>query len=97
MSGVEILVQIGELMAAAANMSQAKETYEGAIDDVHAAADDLASKWEGEGQKAFVADQATAYTYYRNLVQLAADIIEETRKVADRYRDHIEQLKARMS
>lgn len=96
MAVIEILVEIAELTAAANNMNSAKETYEGAIEDVHSAADDLASKWEGDGQVAFVADQAQAYTYYRSLVDIAMNIIQETRKVAERYRDHFTQLANKM-
>lgn len=93
---MEVLFEIGQLLAAANNMSKAKDTYEGAINDVRAAADDLASKWEGDGQVAFVADQAEAYNYYRSLIEIATNIIEEVRKVAERYRDHVDQLKGQM-
>lgn len=93
---MEILVQIGELMAAANNMNSAKQTYDSAINDVRAAADDLASKWEGDGQVAFVADQARAYEYYHSLVEIAGAIISELQKTAERYRDHVAQLKSQM-
>ena len=92
----EILVEIGELIAAGNNMKNAKETYEAAINDVKAAADDLVGKWKGEGQVAFVNDQSQAYDYYRSLVQLAVEIIDELDKTAQRYRDHIAQLKSQM-
>jgi WXG100 family type VII secretion target len=93
---MEILVEIGQLISAANNMMRAKETYESAINDVQSAANDLASKWEGEGQVAFVNDQARAYQYYTSLCQLAVEIINEVNKNAQRYRDHVQQLKSQM-
>lgn len=93
---MEILVDISELLAAASNMQKAQQTYESAINDVKSAADELASRWEGDGQVAFVNDQAQAYAYYHSLCQIVVEIINEVNKTAQRYRDHIQQLKSQM-
>lgn len=93
---MEVLFDIAHLQAAAAQMRQAQQTYSQAIDEVKAAAADLSSKWEGDGRDAFVADQEMAYQYYRNLCTLVLGIIDEIGKIAQRYGDHIAQLKSQM-
>ena len=93
---MEILVDIAELMAAANSMSKAKDIYEDAITNVKNAADELAGNWEGDGQVAFVADQAQAYTYYRSLIDIALDVIENVKKTAEVYSDSIARRKSLM-
>ena len=67
-----------------------------AIDSVNAAAQDLASKWEGDGQVAFVADQAECYRWCNSLAQCAMEFISETKRMAERYVDALAQLKSQM-
>ena len=93
---MELLVDIGELISAANNMQTALETYNEAIGAVKTAADELAGNWEGDGQVAFVADQNAAYTWYNSLYEVVVEMINEARRTAQRYRDHIDQLKAQM-
>lgn len=93
---LEVLVDIGQLISAANNMSTALETYRGAIDSVKSSADELAGKWEGDGQVAFVNDQAAAYQWYNSLYQVVQEMIAEAKRTADRYHDHIEILKSKM-
>ena len=93
---LELLVDISLLLEAANNMNTALETYHGAIDSVNSAANELASKWEGDGQVAFVADQNSAYTWYNSLYQVVQEMIAEAKKTAERYRDHVELLKSQM-
>ena len=96
MAVMEVLVEIEQLIGAANNMASAKETYQGAIDSVHAAANDLAGKWEGDGQVAFVADQEAAYNWYNSLMEVAQEMIAEAKRTAERYRDRINILKGQM-
>ena len=96
MAIMEVLVDIAQLASVANNMNSALETYRGAIDNVHAAANDLASKWEGDGQVAFVNDQEAAYKWYNSLVQCTLEMINEAKLTVERYRDHISQLKSQM-
>ena len=77
-------------------MDKAAETYNTAIDNVKTAANDLASKWEGDGQVAFVNDQNAAYTWYNSLLEVTREMIREARLTAERYRDHVNQLKSQM-
>ncbi|MBR4443437.1 MAG: WXG100 family type VII secretion target [Clostridia bacterium] len=93
---LEVLVDMAQLSSAANNMQNALETYRGAIDNVKTAADNLASKWEGDGQVAFVNDQQQAYTWYNSLVQCVHEMIAEARRTVERYRDHVAQLKSQM-
>ncbi|MBQ8110575.1 MAG: WXG100 family type VII secretion target [Clostridia bacterium] len=93
---MEVLVDIAQLASAANNMNTALETYRGAIDNVNAAAQDLASKWEGDGQVAFVADQDAAYRWYNSLVEVTREMIAEAKRTVERYRDRINILKGQM-
>lgn len=92
----ELLVNISELVQAAAKMNEALGNYREAIGNVKAAADELASKWEGDGQVAFVADQEQAYKWYNSLADVVMNMIEEAKKVAQRYEDNISNLKSIM-
>ena len=93
---VELLVDIAQLAQAASNMNSALDTYQSAIDSLNTAANDLASKWEGDGQVAFVNDQAAAYRWYNSLAEVVQEMIAEARRIADRYRDSVELLKSQM-
>ena len=94
---LELLVNISELTAAAAKMNEAVANYREAVDQVKAAADDLASKWEGDAQVAFVNDQANAYKWYFSLADVVDSMIEEARRVAKRYEENINNLKSIMN
>ena len=58
-----------------------------AFDAVKSAAADLASKWEGDGQKAFVANQDEAYRWYSSIHAVVKYVIETVKKVIDTYRE----------
>lgn len=94
---IQVLVNIAELTAAAAKMAQALANYREAIDDVKTAAADLASKWEGDAQASFVADQDKAYRWYFSLAELVQSMIEAAKKIASSYSDNIANLKSIMS
>ena len=96
MAMVELLVEFAAVRSAISNMNQAREAYQEAIDSVNAAAQDLASKWEGDGQVAFVADQAECYRWCNSLAQCAMEFITETGRMIDRYEDAVGQVKAQM-
>lgn len=94
---IELLVNIGELTAAAAKMNEAVASYREAVDQVKTAADDLASKWEGDAQVAFVNDQNNAYKWYFSLADVVDAMIEEARRVARRYEENLNNLKSIMN
>ena len=85
MDAMRLLVNAIELSQAAAKMNEAMEVYNEAIEAVKAAAADLASKWEGDGQKAFVANQEEAYNWYTGIRGVVLYIIETVKKVVDMY------------
>ena len=79
------LVQAAELIQAANEMNQATEIYESAVDSCKSAAADLASKWEGDAQKAFVAQQENAYSWHKQILSVVRQMIDVIHKAVDLY------------
>ena len=79
------LVQAAELIQAANEMNQATEIYEGAVENCKTAAADLASKWEGDAQKAFVAQQENAYSWHKQILSVVRQMIDVIHKAVDLY------------
>ena len=79
------LVQAAELIQAANEMNQATEIYEGAVESCKSAAADLASKWEGDAQKAFVAQQENAYSGHKQSLSVVRQMIDVIHKAVDLY------------
>ena len=67
MEAMRLLVNAIELTQAAADMNKAMDVYNDAIKAVKEAAADLASKWEGDTQQAFVRNQDEAYKWYSSI------------------------------
>ena len=82
-----ILVQAAELLQAANEMNQAMEIYEGAVENCKTAAADLASKWEGSAQQAFVAQQENAYSWHKQMLNIVRQMIDVIRKAVDMYNE----------
>ena len=80
-----MLVQAAELIQAANEMNQAMEIYQGAVENCKSAAADLASKWEGDAQKAFVAQQEHAYSWHTQIISIVRQMIDVVRKAVDLY------------
>ncbi|MBR0463338.1 MAG: WXG100 family type VII secretion target, partial [Clostridia bacterium] len=85
-----------ELSQAAADMNKAMEVYNEAITAVKNAADDLASKWEGDTQVAFVKNQEEAYKWYSSIHAVVLYIIDTVKKVIELYRQNEDRLKGIM-
>ena len=81
----EILVQLVELLQAAAEMNQAMELYHQAVDAAKTAAAELASKWAGDSRDAFVAHQEDAYNWHMSIIGVVNEMISLIRKAADLY------------
>ncbi len=96
MSAMRLLVNAIELTQASRDMNKAMEIYNQAIDTVKQAAADLASKWEGDTQKAFVKNQETAYKWYVSIRDVVKFIISTVTKVVNMYRETEERLKSIM-
>ena len=93
MGVIEILVQAAELAAAANEINQAVETYKDAVEAAKSAAADLASKWEGESQVAFVRQQENAYGWHAKIITIVLDMISVIRKAIDLYNETEERVK----
>ena len=96
MSAMRLLVNAIELSQAAADMNKAMEVYNEAITAVKNAADDLASKWEGDTQVAFVKNQEEAYQWYSSIHAVVLYIIDTVKKVIELYRQNEDRLKGIM-
>ena len=96
MSAMRLLVNAIELSQAAADMNKAMEVYNDAITAVKNAADDLASKWEGDTQVAFVKNQEEAYKWYSSIHAVVLYIIDTVKKVIELYRQNEDRLKGIM-
>jgi len=91
-----LLVQAVELAQAAMKMNEALENYREATRNAKAAAEDLASKWEGASKDAFVQDQENAYNWYCGIGDIVMGVINLARECLQRYQDAEERLKSIM-
>lgn len=82
---MNLLVQMAELIQAANEINQAVETYNEAVDTAKNAAEDLASKWEGDARDAFVASQENAYSWHQKIIAVVRQMIEVIRKISEIY------------
>lgn len=89
----QLIVNFVELTAAARDMNKALEDYREATAEAKAAAEDLASKWEGSAKESFVADQENAYRWYCSLAEVVAAIVTEAFNTAKRYQESEERLR----
>lgn len=96
MAMIELLVDVAQLMSAANNMEQARQTYMSALDTLRSAADELASKWEGDGKVAYQNDQEAAFRWYNSMAEVVGEMIAEARRTAERYSDRIQIIKSHM-
>ena len=94
MEAMRLLVNAIELTQAAADMNKAMDVYNDAIKAVKEAAADLASKWEGDTQQAFVRNQDEAYKWYTSIHQVVLSSIDTVKKVIDLYRQTEERIKS---
>lgn len=94
---MRLLVQVSELMQAAAKMNDALENYREATGNVKTAAADLAGKWEGAAKEAFVNDQENAYRWYISMADVVMMIIMEARRCADLYQKAEEKISSMLN
>jgi len=66
----QIVVTLPEVTAASTTIEQAVDTYEQASKSLKAAADNLASTWDGDSHNAFVQQQERAFTWYTEMVRI---------------------------
>ena len=80
-----IEVNISELQDAATKIDQYAEDYLTAANNLKAAADQLASTWEGDSQVAFVTEQENAYNWYKNMAAICKQYANAMRQAAQKY------------
>ena len=90
--GMTIFVQFAELLECCEHLRKAIEYYNEAIEMTRRAAEDLASKWEGDAKEAFVADQQNALRWYGSLRDVAEAVVEAIKQNRSRYMDTASRL-----
>lgn len=90
----ELLVQAHELSSAAAEIANAAEIYEDAVETAKNAADDLAGKWEGAARDAFVQHQANVYQWHMMILGIVREIVEVINKFLVKYNEMEEAVKS---
>ena len=82
-----IEVTISELQSAAGKITQYASDYQSAADSLKAAADELASTWEGDSQVAFVTEQEAAYEWYKKMAAICEQYAQSMNVAAQRYQE----------
>ena len=82
-----LIVDAAEIIAAVNAMNKAMDAYNDAVEQCEKAAEELASKWEGEAKEAFVQHQATAYSWYKQMIQVVLQMIDTIRKAVEQYEE----------
>ena len=78
-------VTISEMFSAAAKMHQAAEDYLAAACKVYAAAEVLGQSWEGDSQKAFMAEQQKAVEWFKKMAALVESYVQAIQRAAKAY------------
>lgn len=84
-------VTISEMFSAAAKMHQAAEDYLAAACKVYAAAEVLGQSWEGDSQKAFMAEQQKAVEWFKKMAALVESYVQAIQRAAKAYQQADEQ------
>lgn len=80
-----IEVTISELQTAGNKINQYAQDYRTAAESLKAAADQLASTWEGDSQVAFVNEQQNAYNWYKNMAAICEQYAQSMLTAAQKY------------
>lgn len=92
---MHLIVNWVELIQAANEINQAVETYNEAVDTAKNAAEDLASKWEGDARDAFVASQENAYSWHQRIIAVVRQMIDVIRRISEDYAETEERVNAK--
>lgn len=82
---MQFKVSADQLRGAATKIEQQIQEYEAANKAAKAAADDVASKWEGDAQKAFVSEQEKTQAWYSQMVKVLQTYSATLRAAAAAY------------
>lgn len=80
-----IEVTISELQNAASKISQSNEALRETAAALKAAADDLASAWEGNAREAFVAEQEQIDAWYKQMAECVETYVGTMKTAAQKY------------
>lgn len=82
---MELKVTVSELRSAASKLEQQLGEFEAAAKEAKAAADDLAGKWEGDAQKAFVSEQQKNDVWFNQMTKVGMTYVQALRSAAAAY------------
>lgn len=94
---MKVLAVPTEMEAAAKRVEESIQQYEQATADAKAAADDLASKWAGDAQVAFVQEQEKAIAWLKQMAETSKGYADALKKYAKELRDRDNQGKGIIS
>ena len=78
-------VTISEMNNAANKIQQAAQDFLQAADQTFASAEQLASSWEGDSQKAFAEEQTKANEWYKKMVEIVNTYVSNLQNTAKTY------------
>lgn len=81
----KIEVTISEMKSAATKLEKAASDFLSMANRVLSTAESLGSSWEGDSNDAFQAEQAAANEWYRQMIDLVNNYIDNLRSAADIY------------
>lgn len=92
-----LIMDIMHASAAQAEMVKAIQAYQESTEAVKAAADEIASQWEGDAKEAFVENENNAYNFYVGIREVAMGGAEAVRKIIENHADTEAQIKQTVS
>ena len=78
-------VTISEMQNAANKISQAAQDFLNAANQTFSSAQQLAESWEGDSQKAFVAEQQQANEWYKKMIDIVNTYVQSLQNAAKTY------------
>ncbi|MBQ9459274.1 MAG: WXG100 family type VII secretion target [Oscillospiraceae bacterium] len=82
---VDWAVELAKLAIAEAEIQKALIEYRQSVQKVKTAGDRLAANWEGEAQKAFVAEHEKAYQWHVSIMDIVASYMNTLKETAQKY------------
>lgn len=76
-----------EVLEAATNLQRALDNFTDATNDCYKAAEQLTNNWEGDRQKAFVAEEANNQELFKQMAKSVSNFITALKKAEDSYGD----------
>ena len=90
----ELAVDLAKLAMAEAEIQKAVGIYHAAVEKAKAAGNALLENWVGEAARAFAEEQAIAYKWHLNIVDIITSFAQELNRTIEKYREYDEKVKA---